>query len=159
MHEYGGGISWRSLCGFPISSGTPVSCSRLAWHLPSFDPCGERTDYALPIQHRDLYNMLYQLAVKEGVEFRFNSTIVDADNVAVSVTLDSDEVLYADVIIGADGFDSLLRQVVTDSGDEPPDVTDTHVIATFLIPVHLMEDDEDLRMLLNARNVSDFPEV
>ncbi|KAF9483291.1 FAD/NAD(P)-binding domain-containing protein [Pholiota conissans] len=104
------------------------------------------------LQHRDLYNMLYQLAVKEGVEFRFNSTIVDADNVAVSVTLDSEEVLYADVIIGADGFDSLLRQVVTDSGDEPPDVTDTHVIATFLIPVHLMEDDEDLRMLLNARN-------
>lgn len=99
--------------------------------------------------------MLYQLAVKEGVEFRFNSTIVDADNVAVSVTLESEEVLYADVIIGADGFDSLLRQVVTDSGDEPPDVTDTHVLATFLIPIHLMEEDEDLRKLLNARNVSE----
>lgn len=99
--------------------------------------------------------MLYNLAVKEGVEFRFNSTIVDADNIRVSVTLDSEEVLYGDVIIGADGFDSLLRQVVTDSGDEPPDTTDTHVTATFLIPIHLMEKDEDLRKMLNARNVSE----
>ncbi|KAF8184713.1 hypothetical protein BJ912DRAFT_1117777 [Pholiota molesta] len=102
--------------------------------------------------HRDLYGMLYNLAVKEGVEFRFNSTIVDADNVSVSVTLESEEVLYGDVIIGADGFDSLLRQVVTDSGDEPPDVTDTHVVVTFLIPIHRMEEDEDLRKMLNARN-------
>ncbi|KAF8958781.1 hypothetical protein BDZ97DRAFT_1906399 [Flammula alnicola] len=103
------------------------------------------------LQHKDLYTMLYQLTVKEGVEFRFNATVVDADSEQVSVTLDSGETLFGDVIVGADGYDSLLRQVVTDSDDEPPDVNDRHVIVTFTIPVHLMEEDEELRSLLNIR--------
>ncbi|KAF8957907.1 hypothetical protein BDZ97DRAFT_1924162 [Flammula alnicola] len=89
-------------------------------------------------------------AMNMGQEF-LKDLVADFMFLQVSVTLDSGETLFSDVIVGADGYDSLLRQVVTDSDDEPPDVNDRHVIVTFTIPVHLMEEDEELRSLLNIR--------
>jgi salicylate hydroxylase len=98
--------------------------------------------------------MLYQLAVKEGAQIRFNTCVTEVNSSAASVTTESGETIFADVIIGADGYDSLLRQVVTDSEDEPPNAQDRHVIVTFTIPVHEMESDQDLRKLLNLSEVS-----
>lgn len=100
--------------------------------------------------------MLYQLAVKEGAEIQFNTRVVSVDSSGPSVTLESGETLFADVVVGADGYDSLLRQVVTNSDDEPPDAQDRHVIVTFLVPVARMKEDEDLKKLLNMREVCTF---
>lgn len=98
--------------------------------------------------------MLYQLAVKEGAKIRFNTCVTEVDSSTASVTTESGETIFADVIVGADGYDSVLRQVVTDSEDEPPNAQDRHVIVTFTIPVHEMESDGDLRELLNLSEVS-----
>ncbi|KAF5308965.1 hypothetical protein D9619_013771 [Psilocybe cf. subviscida] len=105
------------------------------------------------IKHKDLYTMLYQLAVKEGAKIRFNTCVTEVDSSTASVTTESGETIFADVIVGADGYDSVLRQVVTDSEDEPPNAQDRHVIVTFTIPVHEMESDGDLRELLNLSEV------
>ena len=82
-------------------------------------------------QHKDLYDMLFNIAVQEGVEFRFNATVIEADPSSVSVVLESGEVLGADVIVGADGYDNLLRQVVTDSDGMEEGLDDRHVILTW----------------------------
>lgn len=74
--------------------------------------------------------MLFNIAVQEGVEFRFNATVIEADPSSVSVVLESGEVLGADVIVGADGYDNLLRQVVTDSDGMEEGLDDRHVILT-----------------------------
>lgn len=117
--------------------------------------------------------MLLNLAISSGVQFRFNTRIVDASTSPVSVSVMPStgdsledslsnlavsnatlETLHADVLIGADGFDSLIRQVVTDSAGEVPDENDTHVVATMCIEISRMEEDEELKDLLEARNVS-----
>lgn len=101
--------------------------------------------------------MLYQLAVKEGAQIRFNTCVTEVDSLAASVTTEYGETIFADVIVGADGYDSRTRQVVTESEDKPPNALDRHVIVTFTIPVHDLESDQDLKPLLNLSEVSISP--
>jgi 2-polyprenyl-6-methoxyphenol hydroxylase-like FAD-dependent oxidoreductase len=104
-------------------------------------------------QHKDLYDILFNIAVQEGVEFRFNATVIEADPSSVSVVLESGEVLGVDVIVGADGCDSLLRQVVTDSDGTEEGLDDRHVILTWVLPTSKMQADGDLRRLLGIKEV------
>lgn len=81
------------------------------------------------LQHRDLCDMLYTRAVSAGAEITFDSAIAaisppspagphpshssaSALGPQPSVTLASGDVVHADLIIGADGAQSLLRSVV-----------------------------------------------
>ncbi|ETW84914.1 hypothetical protein HETIRDRAFT_312653, partial [Heterobasidion irregulare TC 32-1] len=81
------------------------------------------------INHRDLCDMLYTRAVSAGAEFTFDSAITaisppspagphpsrssaSALGPQPSVTLASGDVVHADLLIGADGAQSLLRSVV-----------------------------------------------
>ena len=95
--------------------------------------------------------MIFELARREGVTFKFNSHVVDADPVAGYVKLRTGERLYADVIIGADGYDSILRPFVTEFDDFKDE--DMHLFLTFVIPVELLLADNDLRGLVNPRVV------
>jgi salicylate hydroxylase len=97
--------------------------------------------------------MLFNIAVQEGVEFRFNATVIEADPSSVSVVLESGEVLGVDVIVGADGCDSLLRQVVTDSDGMEEGLDDRYVILTCVLPTSKMQADGDLRRLLGIKEV------
>ena len=81
------------------------------------------------MQHRDLCDMLYTRAVSAGAEITFDSAITavsapsstgphpfrssaSALGPQPSVTLSSGDVVHADLIIGADGAQSLVRAVV-----------------------------------------------
>ena len=100
-----------------------------------------------------LYDMLFNIAVQKGVKFRFNTTVIEADPSSISVVLESGEKLEADVIVGADGYDSLLRQVVTDSDGIGEGWDDHHVLLTWVVPTNKMQSDADLRRLLNIKEV------
>ncbi|KAJ7220572.1 hypothetical protein GGX14DRAFT_354471 [Mycena pura] len=102
------------------------------------------------VQHGDLQNMLLGLATREGAEFRYNTTVTAVDCDSVSVTLDNGESLYADLIVGADGPDSLVRNVVV--GEPVTGYKDGHLSLTMSCPTELMRDDEDLRPLTTDGN-------
>jgi len=78
-------------------------------------PWGENMekDHGSPYYHihrADLYEMLSELA-SPYIKLRLNSQVIDVDPDAPSVTLKSGEVLNADLIIGADGISSRMREI------------------------------------------------
>nr|GAT57011.1 predicted protein [Mycena chlorophos] len=102
------------------------------------------------IKHGDLHTMLLDLAKREGVEFRYNAPVQSVDCDAVSVTLESGERLDADLVVGADGPASLVRDAVV--GEKVTGYKDGHLSLTLAIPTQLMEDDEELRSLTKDGN-------
>ena len=104
--------------------------------------------------------MIFDLAKREGVTFKFNSQVVNADPASGYVRLRTGERLYADVIIGADGYDSILRPLVVEFDEYKNQ--DMHLFLTFVIPVDLLRADKDLRTLVDPRvvlsthNVDDY---
>lgn len=78
--------------------------------------------------------------------------MIDADPVSGYVKLRTGERLYSDVIIGADGYDSILRPFVTEFDDFKDQ--DMHLFLTFVIPVDQLLADKDLRSLVDPLVVS-----
>ena len=98
--------------------------------------------------------MIFDLAKREGVTFKFNAHVVDADPALGFVKLRTGERLYADIIVGADGYDSILRPFVTEFDDYKDQ--DMHLFLTFVIPVDLLLADDDLKGLVDPRVVCHF---
>jgi flavin-dependent dehydrogenase len=78
--------------------------------------------------------------------------VIGADSETVSVSLEGGETLSADVVVGADGYDSLVRGVVTGKKDEG--MGENHLIITYTIPASLLEADDELRHLRSSTVVS-----
>lgn len=78
--------------------------------------------------------------------------MVDADSVSGYVELQTGERLYADIIVGADGYDSILRPLVTEFDDFRN--LDMHLVLNFVVPADMLRADEDLRPLVDPRVVS-----
>lgn len=95
--------------------------------------------------------MIFDLAKREGVTFLFNTRVVGADSASRCVELHTGERLYADVIVGADGYDSILRPLVSEFDDFQN--SDLHLFLTFVVPVDLLRADKDLRAFVNPRVV------
>ncbi|KAF5381767.1 hypothetical protein D9615_005435 [Tricholomella constricta] len=97
------------------------------------------------IQHGDLHSMLCEKAIHEGVQFRYNSNVVYVDPDTLSVTLEGGEIVPADMVVGADGFNSLVRSTVI--GKKVPETRERDVTLNFTIPIDLMREEEDLTSL------------
>ena len=63
-----------------------------------------------------------------------------------TLTLESGEVVKADLVIGADGIKSLTREYVVGGPDKPTATGDAAYRA--IIPAHLLLNDPDLRSLV-----------
>ena len=104
-------------------------------------------DYGSPYYHihrADFHRMLLDLAAPVCT-IRLNSTVVSVDPSAPrpSITLASGDVISADLIIGADGVKSLVREVVL---GEPTKATPTGDAAyRAIIPTEKMLADPELR--------------
>jgi salicylate hydroxylase len=95
--------------------------------------------------------MLLEHAIGEGVKFRYNSKVVDVNSDTVAITLDSGERIFSDVIIGADGCNSLVRTTV--AGEEVPETRERDVSLNFTIPTEVMRAHDDLRSLTTNSDV------
>jgi salicylate hydroxylase len=95
--------------------------------------------------------MLFEHAAQEGVKFRFNSKVIDVDSEVVAVTLDSGEQIFSDVIIGADGFNSFVRNTV--AGEPVPETRQRDISLNFTIPIELMKEHPDLLSLTTKSDV------
>ncbi|KAF8490551.1 FAD/NAD-P-binding domain-containing protein [Russula emetica] len=106
------------------------------------------------IHRGDYQAMLLRLArAATGVQIRLNSTVRDVQpdptlQGGPSVTLASGEVLYADVIIGADGVKSTLQKAVTGLDDAPTPTGDAAYRAT--ISTDSMLQDPELRQFVET---------
>ncbi|KAG6911039.1 hypothetical protein DXG01_005455 [Tephrocybe rancida] len=104
------------------------------------------------IQHGDLHALLCDEAANEGVQFRYNAKVVCVDSETVSVTLEDGERISSDMVIGADGFSSLVRTSVV--GKQILETRSNEATLNFTIPTSLMEEEEDLRSLTEGTSNS-----
>jgi salicylate hydroxylase len=78
-------------------------------------------------QHDDLHQALYELATTAGATVSFNKPVksvhVDEDKQAPVVVLEDGSEMTADLVIGADGYRSVVREVVA---PEATAGTDSH---------------------------------
>ncbi|EIN04706.1 FAD/NAD(P)-binding domain-containing protein [Punctularia strigosozonata HHB-11173 SS5] len=98
------------------------------------------------IQHGQLRTWLEDLAREAGAKMRFNSLVTQIDPQRASVRLSTGETLEGDIILAADGWDSIVRPVVT---GEQSDIQRTGRAGLHMtIPQDRVEKDEELRELL-----------
>ena len=98
-----------------------------------------------------MQSLIFDLAKREGVTFKFNSLVVEANPASGYVELRTGERLYADVIVGADGYDSILRPLVVEFDEFKNQ--DMHLFLTFVLPIDLLRADKELRSLADPRVV------
>ncbi|EGN94432.1 hypothetical protein SERLA73DRAFT_114656 [Serpula lacrymans var. lacrymans S7.3] len=101
------------------------------------------------IQHGDLHTLFYDLAVKNGVLFRYESKVTTIDPWAGTVTLQTGAKFSADVIVGADGYKSVVRPIVV-GPQALRGIKDRRVSVNLTIPTELMRQDEDLAPLAES---------
>ncbi|KAI1796712.1 FAD/NAD(P)-binding domain-containing protein [Ganoderma leucocontextum] len=117
----------------------------LAWQPAVLAETGG--DFVL-MHHKDIIDILYKLATEAGATVEFHKEVTsvrqgtEEDN-KPSVTLASGEVLTADIIVGADGCKSLVREVVLEEEDcaEPGGMT----LYSGVIDAEDMFKDPDLK--------------
>ncbi|KAI9507583.1 FAD/NAD-P-binding domain-containing protein [Russula earlei] len=146
---------------------TGRSIGQSAWHVGLIEEMGSSF---LMIHHADLLEILYRLASSAGTCVKFGVTVEAVEppreappengpistsiagpssHTRPSVRLKTGEVLYADVIIGADGRRSIVRRVVTD--EEEPEVTSIGLsMYTGCVPMAEVRKYAPLRQLTDA---------
>lgn len=101
--------------------------------------------------------MLHKLAVKAGARVDFNTEVVAVTQGSEqkpnpSVTLANGEVIHADILIGADGSKSLVREVVSGEVDDAkPGPMTTY---SGVVKAEDMVDDPELAPLVLSEEVS-----
>ncbi|KAJ7682455.1 hypothetical protein DFH06DRAFT_294711 [Mycena polygramma] len=101
----------------------------------------------LVIQHDDLRRKMYTLCLDAGVAF-VSGTVVELlkSDDGMVVTLQDGKRLQGDIVVGADGHNSLARSLVMDEENAPEDVVSV-AGANISIPTKLMQKHEELRSL------------
>lgn len=93
--------------------------------------------------------MVYELAEPHPrITIRTGARVVSLDPSTPTLTLESGEVVHADLVIGADGVKSLTREYVVGGPDKPTPTGDAAYRA--IIPTELLLKDPDLRPLVET---------
>ncbi|KIM69526.1 hypothetical protein SCLCIDRAFT_12991 [Scleroderma citrinum Foug A] len=107
-------------------------------------------NYGAPYYHihrADLHRIMYDLA-EPHVDIRTNCRVVSMNPSIPTLTLQTGEIVYADLVIGADGVKSLSRQYVMGEPDEPTPTGDAAYRA--VIPTELLLADPELKDLVET---------
>ena len=124
-------------------------------------------------QHADLVEILHRLALSAGARVDFGAVVESVEpaleappenststsiagpsscTLRPSVRLKTGEILHADVIVGADGLRSIIRQVVT--GETEPEVTSTGLsIYAGTVPMSEIRKHPPLKQLTDGWSV------
>ncbi|KAF7419417.1 hypothetical protein PC9H_002007 [Pleurotus ostreatus] len=102
------------------------------------------------MQHGDLRRILFDAALRAGVEFKYSMKVTKVDPDAVAVHLEDGQVRSADVIVGADGHESIVRKSFMNP-DYEEGIQDKHLALIMVIPGEVMEAHDDLKPLLTTQ--------
>jgi 2-polyprenyl-6-methoxyphenol hydroxylase-like FAD-dependent oxidoreductase len=86
--------------------------------------------------------MIRDIALREGVDIRYNSEVDSFDKDTVTVKLKNGQTLSADFVVCADGPDSIERHHITE--EEAPPFT-TYVVLSLSIPAESLRADPELK--------------
>ncbi|PCH42535.1 FAD/NAD(P)-binding domain-containing protein [Wolfiporia cocos MD-104 SS10] len=100
--------------------------------------------------HSDLHKVLTEAALAHGAKIRYNVEVAEIDAQEQALRLASDEVLTADVIIGADGETGLCRAEVLGKQDRGSPVGMTMFDATFSTETATKDMPEEIRQFVNV---------
>ncbi|KAH0828673.1 hypothetical protein J3R83DRAFT_3040 [Lanmaoa asiatica] len=103
------------------------------------------------VQYGELFTIFYDLAKDAGVDLRFNSKVLSVDPWAGLVTCEDGLHLTADIIVGADGTESVVRPVILGSSAPPPDC-DNRFTVSLAIPADVARQDEELAALMDGKS-------
>ncbi|KAI0667175.1 FAD/NAD-P-binding domain-containing protein [Trametes maxima] len=101
--------------------------------------------YGAPYYHihrADLHQLLFDLAAP-FMTLRLKSTVVSVDPHTPSITLASGEIVYGDLIVGADGVKSMIQRVVL--GHTNPAEPTGDAVYRAIIPSHLLLEHPELK--------------
>ncbi|KAF8554498.1 FAD/NAD(P)-binding domain-containing protein, partial [Imleria badia] len=103
------------------------------------------------VQYGALFNIFYDLVKDAGVDLHFNTKVVSVDPWQGSVTCEDGQQWIADVIVGADGTESVVRPAVLESSAPPPD-RDNRFTVNLVVPADVARQDEELAGLLDGNS-------
>ncbi|KAI0343347.1 FAD/NAD-P-binding domain-containing protein [Trametopsis cervina] len=109
------------------------------------------------MKHADVHQLLYDLAIAAGAEVTWGVSVtsVEAGDPKPSITLSTGEVLVADMVIGADGPNSKVRQIISEEDDddaEPEGLT----ILSGIVPASEMLSDPELAKWVKSEDWAIF---
>ena len=106
------------------------------------------------IHRADLHNVLIEKALElDNVELRLNSTVTDVSFNPASVTLSNGSVVRGDVVIGADGIKSVIRQRLLNES-YINSVSTGDAAYRIILPRSVMEGDPELKELISEPEVT-----
>ncbi|KAL6714233.1 hypothetical protein ACLMJK_007656 [Lecanora helva] len=100
-----------------------------------------------------LHRQLIKAALELNVKIRSNQRVTNCDTESSVITLESGERVFADLIIGADGIHSYLRQWINDNNDNPLKPSSGHSAIRFMIPRSAVQGDASLLSLVEEANM------
>ncbi|KAJ3851932.1 hypothetical protein EV368DRAFT_65322 [Lentinula lateritia] len=116
-------------------------------------------DHGAPwyVVHRaDLYDMLFAKA-SPYIDLRMESKVVslhfEQPSIGPSAILQTGEVIFADLIIGADGINSVVRNYVTGQTEIPLSVPTGDLAYRVVLPTRTFVDDPELRHLVDEPRI------
>ncbi|TFK47446.1 FAD/NAD(P)-binding domain-containing protein [Heliocybe sulcata] len=107
-------------------------------------------DHGAPYYHihrADFHKILFDLA-SSRMTLRLKSRVVGVDPSTPSLTLETGEVVKADLIVGADGLKSFVREVVIGGPDKPQATGDA--VYRAIVPTSEMMKDPSLQSLVET---------
>ncbi|KEP50186.1 FAD/NAD-binding domain protein [Rhizoctonia solani 123E] len=96
-------------------------------------------------QRADFHKLLYDITIPL-IDLHLNSFVTSIDPEAPSVTIKNDKVFKCDLIVGADGVKSSIREIVVGHVDRPVDTGDAAYRA--IVPTDKLLADPELRSLV-----------
>lgn len=100
--------------------------------------------YFMP--YDELASILYKLASDAGVQFSFDSEVVTLHPHDSSVILSSGEIVYGDIIVGADGSRSIVRRYLNPCEEEEG----PYSCLMFVVPMSEIAKDSELHGLTST---------
>ncbi|KAL5638678.1 hypothetical protein ACGC1H_003140 [Rhizoctonia solani] len=97
------------------------------------------------IHRADFHKLLYDITIPL-IDLHLNSYVTSIDPEAPSVTIKNEKVFKCDLIVGADGVKSAIREVVVGHVDRPVDTGDAAYRA--IVPTDKLLADPELRSLV-----------
>lgn len=158
LHEYGIVDYFKDAITIPkaivlrrYSTGEPISATQL-------DPLmTENYGYPYWLIHRaDYQKLLYKAAVEMGVEYRMNCRVDSVDDESITVRLVTGEKYTADIIIGADGIRSRVRDTCVVTEEQILPVASPQCAYRATVPREVMLADPMIAHLMTDVNANNW---
>ncbi|KAF7352460.1 FAD-binding-3 domain-containing protein [Mycena venus] len=110
----------------------------------------------LVVQHNDLCDQLTSLCLGAGAVIKYGSKVVDVKTAggSATVSLEDGSSLSCDIVVGADGHNSIVRAIMAEDAEE--DLESTHTVPgiNISVPTKVIEQDPEFSLMCDYNELS-----